>query len=78
MRLVHKGTLAYLKRLTDDDLDRQLRVSWLPRMSVRQVLLYIIAHETRPEVCPALVGRPRQDPLGSEVMDDSATGWCAA
>jgi uncharacterized damage-inducible protein DinB len=45
MRLVHKRSLTYLRRLNDEDLDRQLRVSWLPRMSVRQVLLYIITHE---------------------------------
>jgi len=45
IKLVHKGTFTYLKRLQDDDLDRQVRISWLPRMSVRQVLLYLFAHE---------------------------------
>lgn len=45
MRSVHRRSLAYFKSLRDDDLDRQLRVPWLPRMSVRQVLLYVFAHE---------------------------------
>lgn len=45
MQLVHKRSLAYLKGLSDEDLDRQLRFPWLPKMSVRQVLLYVIAHE---------------------------------
>ncbi len=45
MQLVHKRSLAYMKKLSDDDLDRQLRFSWLPRMSVRQALLYVFAHE---------------------------------
>lgn len=45
MQLVHKRSLVYLRRLSDEDLDRQLRFPWLPKMSVRQVLLYVIAHE---------------------------------
>lgn len=45
MRRVHKRSLRYLKRLTDEDLDRRKRFTWLPKMSVRQVLLYLIAHE---------------------------------
>jgi uncharacterized damage-inducible protein DinB len=45
MQLVHKRSLANLRRLSDEDLDRQLRFPWLPKMSVRQVLLYVIAHE---------------------------------
>lgn len=45
MQLVHKRSLVYMKKLSDDALDRQLRFSWLPRMSVRQALLYVFAHE---------------------------------
>lgn len=45
MRLVHQRSLASLKRLSDEHLDGPLRFPWLPRMSVRQVLLYVIAHE---------------------------------
>lgn len=45
MRLVHKQSLASLKQLREEDLDRTKRFAWLPRMSVRQVLLYVIAHE---------------------------------
>ncbi len=45
MQVFHKRSLACLKRLSDEDLDRQLRLPWLPKMSVRQVLLYVIAHE---------------------------------
>lgn len=45
MQLVHKRSLAHLKRLRGEDLDRPLGFPWLPKMSVRQVLLYVIAHE---------------------------------
>lgn len=45
MQVVHKRSLACLKRLSDEDLDRQLRFPWLPKMSVRQVVLLVIAHE---------------------------------
>lgn len=45
MRRVHKQSLAVLKRLSDQDLDRHVRIPWLPKMSVRQILLYVIAHE---------------------------------
>lgn len=45
MQMVHKRSLAYLKRLSDEDLDRQIRLAWMPKMSIRQVLLYVISHE---------------------------------
>ncbi len=45
MRRIHQGSLAGLARLTDGDLDRPLRFPWLPKMSLRQVLLYLLAHE---------------------------------
>jgi uncharacterized damage-inducible protein DinB len=45
MQLVHKRSLAYLERLRDEDLDRRLRFPWLPKMSIRQVVLLVIAHE---------------------------------
>lgn len=45
MQCVHRESLACLGRLRDEDLARPLRFPWLPKMSVRQVLLYVIAHE---------------------------------
>lgn len=45
MRLVHKRSLSLLKPLCDEDLERPLRFPWLPKMSLRQALLYVLAHE---------------------------------
>ena len=45
MQLVHKWSLASLKRLSDEALNRPLRFAWLPKMTIRQVILYVIAHE---------------------------------
>lgn len=45
MHLVHNWSLANLGQLSDEELDRQLRYPWLPKMSVRQVLLNLVAHE---------------------------------
>jgi len=45
MQAVHKRWLASVKQLRDADLEHPLRFPWLPKMSVRQVLLLVIAHE---------------------------------
>ena len=45
MRAVHKLSLAYLRRMSDEDLDRMSRLPGGAKVSARQVLLYAIAHE---------------------------------
>lgn len=45
MQRVHKWSLVHLKRLSVEDLERPLRFPWLPKRNVRQVLLYVFAHE---------------------------------
>ena len=45
IRRIHRHSLRYMKGLTDKDLLREVRFPGGPKMTVRHLLLYAIAHE---------------------------------